>query len=431
MSKKILLADDSLTIQKVISITLASEDYELEIVGDGNAAVAKAKAMKPDLILADVAMPGKNGYEVCEIIKKDPNLCKIPVLLLAGTFEPLNREEAARVKADDSIIKPFESTSFVDKVKSLLAKVEVATKEAEVTALPEAKPDLTGNVWGAGDFLGSVEEERAEAAAEPEMDMDFLGGDVFEEATKEAEEETPKQAMPDQAFMDIDLNAEPSKKAVAPPAPQRPVAPPAPPQRQVAPPPVVDFDAIQSEPFGTPQQEEDTTSYWTGEEAAVPPAAPQPPVPPPHRAPPPPVAPPAAPPQARREPAVQPPPAQAQPSSAEATPELLKLYQQKQAPAAAPVKVQVAPPAPAPRPVERVVERVAAAATERIADSSSLIPVITDALSREQIAEIVRKVAREVIEEIAWEVVPELTEEIVSNEMMKFRESFLKAKKKA
>jgi len=424
MSKKILLADDSLTIQKVISITLASEDYELEIVGDGNAAIAKAKSFLPDLILADVAMPGKNGYEVCEIIKKDPALARIPVLLLAGTFEPLNREEAGRVKADDSIIKPFESSSFVDKVRSLLAKAEAAPKEVEVTELPEAKPELTGNVWEAGDFLGAPGEEQA--AAESDADTDFLGGGLFDEALHEAEEETPDQVTPDQAFMDLDLNAPqpPKKAAPAPPAslqrpvaplPQRPAAPlqrpvaplpqrpAAPLQRPVAPPPPpeVDFNAFSSEPPVAPQ-EEDESSYWTPAEVAAPPA-------PPRTTPPPP-----APPQARRAPAPES-PAQRPPSGGGA-PDLLKLYQ-KQPPSAA-------------RPVERAVEKTVAAATERVMDLSGLTSAVTSALSREEIQEIIRKVAREVIEEIAWEVVPELTEEIVNNEMSKFRESFLKSKEK-
>src|SRR3989304_3953795 len=105
MAKKILLADDSITIQKVISITFASENYELIIVGDGDSALKRAKEARPDLIMADVAMPGKNGYEVCEAIKNDPSLSSTPVLLLAGTFEPLDRHEAERVGADDPTAK--------------------------------------------------------------------------------------------------------------------------------------------------------------------------------------------------------------------------------------------------------------------------------------------------------------------------------------
>jgi len=419
MSKKILLADDSLTIQKVISITLASEDYELEIVGDGNAAIAKAKSFQPDLILADVAMPGKNGYEVCEIIKKDPALARIPVLLLAGTFEPLNRDEAGRVKADDSIIKPFESASFVEKVKLLLSKAETeaAPKEVEVTELPEAKPELTGNVWDAGDFLGAPETEQAEAESGADDDMDFLGGGLFDEAVKEADEETPDQVTPDQAFMDLDLNA-PPKAAAPPPPPPRPAtpppappraaappparpaaAPPPPPQRPAAPPPAppraaapppppapeIDFNAFSAGPAAAPPQEEDAPSFWTQGDAVAP-AAPPPP-PPPMRKP-------------------HPPPA-----------------------AAPPVPARPAAP-PAPPPVQRAVEKTAAAAAERMQEAPGLSAAVTSALSREEITELIRKTAREIIEEIAWEVVPELTEEIVNNEMTKFRESFLKSKER-
>src|SRR4030066_230858 len=69
MAKRILLADDSITIQKVISITFASEDYDLVVVGDGEAAIQKARDLKPDLIMADGAMPGKTGYEGCSFAK--------------------------------------------------------------------------------------------------------------------------------------------------------------------------------------------------------------------------------------------------------------------------------------------------------------------------------------------------------------------------
>ncbi|MBI5561687.1 MAG: response regulator [Deltaproteobacteria bacterium] len=435
MPKKILLADDSMTIQKVISITLSSEDYDLTIVGDGNSAVAKAKAVKPDLILVDVAMPGKNGYEVCDIVKKDPELAKTPVMLLAGTFEPLNKEEAARVKADDNIIKPFESTSFVEKVKALLARAEAAAapKKVEEVELPEAKPELTGNVWEAGDFLGTPEDEakadaNIEAAAEAELD--FFGGDLFGEAAKEAEEETA--APPDQAFMDLEIGGQesaPPQKAAAPPPkpaappPPPPPAPPKPPvvERKAAPPPAppapappeIDFAAFKAEPFSAPQEEE-APSYWTGEAQEAP--APAPPSP--------------AAPEARREPArpvqAEPPPAPPRPPVAQrpASPELLKLYQRK------PAK-EAAPPPPA-KPVERVVEKAVAAVEERAKEAASASPAIAAAaaVSREEMQEMVKRAVREVVEEIAWEVVPELAEEIVMTEMGKLRESFLKVKEK-
>ena len=120
MSKKLLLADDSVTIQKVIEISFASEDYELTIVGNGDEALEKAKLNPPDLVLADIIMPGKNGYELCSEIKKAPELTQTPVLLLAGSFEPFDEEKARSVGADSWIAKPFESQVLVEKVKNLL-----------------------------------------------------------------------------------------------------------------------------------------------------------------------------------------------------------------------------------------------------------------------------------------------------------------------
>ena len=115
MAKKTLLADDSITIQKVISLTLASEDYDLIIVGDGEAAVQKAEEARPDLVIADVTMPGKTGYEVSSFIKNHPSLKGTPVLLLAGTFETVDTEQMAAAGADDHIIKPFESEDLIKK----------------------------------------------------------------------------------------------------------------------------------------------------------------------------------------------------------------------------------------------------------------------------------------------------------------------------
>ncbi|ORJ60528.1 response regulator [Geothermobacter hydrogeniphilus] len=130
MSKRLLLADDSITIQKVIGITFANEDFQLDIVDNGDAALQKARVDRPDLILADVYMPGKNGYELCRAVKQDPGLQGVPVLLLTGTFEPFDEDKARQAGADDWISKPFESQALIDKVEELLA----------TAAIPEAAP---------------------------------------------------------------------------------------------------------------------------------------------------------------------------------------------------------------------------------------------------------------------------------------------------
>lgn len=122
MPKQILLADDSITIQKVIALTFAGEDYKITAVDNGLDAIAKARELRPDIILADVVMPQKNGYEVSTEIKNDPELKNIPVLLLAGTFEPFDEDEAKKVGADGFIIKPFESQALIQKVKDLIAR---------------------------------------------------------------------------------------------------------------------------------------------------------------------------------------------------------------------------------------------------------------------------------------------------------------------
>lgn len=121
MKKKLLLADDSVTIQKVVQITFSHDDYELTVVDNGDIAYENARSQRPDLILADVFMPGKNGYELCAAVKNDPSLAAVPVLLLTGTFEPFDEAKAKSVGADRWIAKPFESQALIACVEELLA----------------------------------------------------------------------------------------------------------------------------------------------------------------------------------------------------------------------------------------------------------------------------------------------------------------------
>lgn len=119
MGTTLLLADDSITIQKVVGIIFANEDYELVVVDNGITALEKAKESRPDVMLVDALMPGKNGYEVCEEVRRDPALRDVPLLLLVGAFEPFDEERARNSGADAHITKPFESQSLIDRVKEL------------------------------------------------------------------------------------------------------------------------------------------------------------------------------------------------------------------------------------------------------------------------------------------------------------------------
>ena len=124
MGRTILLADDSITIQKIVNLTFSGEGIDVVTVGNGDAALKKVYDVRPDLVLADIFMPGKNGYEVCEHIKNDPELVRIPVILLVGAFEPFDNNEAARVKADGHLTKPFEIKVLISAVNSLISAAE-------------------------------------------------------------------------------------------------------------------------------------------------------------------------------------------------------------------------------------------------------------------------------------------------------------------
>ena len=176
MKKRILVADDSLTIQKVVELTFADTDYRLTCVGNGRLALEKVREEPPDLILADVVMPEKNGYEVCEEIKKNPATAAIPVILLAGTFEPFDRDRAAGLGCDAIISKPFDSRELYRKVEALVSARPATSAPAGKVEAPPA-PVATGpavlhpaeppppNPFDAGfveeDFTGSIRTLRA------------------------------------------------------------------------------------------------------------------------------------------------------------------------------------------------------------------------------------------------------------------------------
>jgi CheY-like chemotaxis protein len=122
MPKTLLLADDSVTIQKVVGITFANEDVELVTVDNGDDALVRARQIKPDLVLADIGMPGLDGYALCGAIRKDPDIAHTPVLLLTGTFETYDEEKAREVGANGYISKPFEAQALVDRVQAMLAQ---------------------------------------------------------------------------------------------------------------------------------------------------------------------------------------------------------------------------------------------------------------------------------------------------------------------
>jgi CheY-like chemotaxis protein len=131
MSKTILLADDSVTIQKVVELSFADEGYKVVGVANGDDAVSRLGEVAPDLVIADIHMPGANGYEVATKVKQmRPGT---PVLLLVGTFEPFDRERFTGSGADAYMKKPFDSHELLRQVQTLLA--------AAVRQPPQASPE--------------------------------------------------------------------------------------------------------------------------------------------------------------------------------------------------------------------------------------------------------------------------------------------------
>jgi DNA-binding response OmpR family regulator len=219
MAHKLLLADDSITIQKVVELVLAEEDFEIKSVSNGEDALNVIESFRPDIVLADIEMPKINGYQLCEKIKQNPDTSNVPVILLAGAFEPIDEELARTVGADDSVIKPFESQELISKINAALTMVSagegeaVAVEEDEAFEIAEEAEELVEeegievagvdeDLWAMEEVAAPSEELADEAVAEEET-ADIEGGFGL------AEEEVPAEA--------VDLtSAAPQAEAVSP-----------------------------------------------------------------------------------------------------------------------------------------------------------------------------------------------------------------------
>src|SRR6266851_2622841 len=138
---RILVADDNSNIQKMVGLALKDQGIDVIAVGNGEAAVRKIADLRPDLVLADVFMPVRNGYEVCKFVKDNSSLAHIPVILLVGAFDPLDEQEAQRVGADGVLKKPFVPPDpLISMVKSALARAGIAAGESSVAKAPEPPP---------------------------------------------------------------------------------------------------------------------------------------------------------------------------------------------------------------------------------------------------------------------------------------------------
>ena len=150
MARSILIADDSPIVQRIAQKILREEGFEVETVSNGVAAIKKLPAMQPVLVLADVSMPGKDGYEVCEFVKTSADLLHVPVLLVGSDLEPYDEKRGQQVRADGIIKKPFTAQDLIDMVAKFTGPGEAAAYRStpantlidEIPAPPERLPDI-------------------------------------------------------------------------------------------------------------------------------------------------------------------------------------------------------------------------------------------------------------------------------------------------
>ncbi len=134
MPVTLLAVDDSVTMRKVFEMTFGGEEFRVVTADNADAALALLKSEKPALVLADITLPGKSGYDLCAAIKRDnPGL---PVLLMSSKLNPYDKARGQAANANDYVDKPFDTQKLIDRVNSLLS----GEKTAPIQGAPKATP---------------------------------------------------------------------------------------------------------------------------------------------------------------------------------------------------------------------------------------------------------------------------------------------------
>jgi CheY-like chemotaxis protein len=200
MPHTLLLADDSVTIQRVIELTFAGEDIHVVAVGDGDSAIARLAGPPPDIVLADVDMPGRDGYAVADHVRTTPALAHVPVLLLTSAFAPVDDARVRACGCAGVLVKPFEPQMVIARVRELLGRAGAGSSSAGPASAGSPAPATPGSApaWPPAPAASTVDE-------------------YFEQL--------------DAAFANLNVPLEPSERVQA----QRPAASP-PPRAQTVPP---------------------------------------------------------------------------------------------------------------------------------------------------------------------------------------------------
>jgi DNA-binding response OmpR family regulator len=417
----LLLADDSVTIQRVIELTFATEAIRVVVAADGHIATTRLEDDRPDIVLADIGLPGVDGYQLAERIKRSDALRTVPVLLLTGAFEPVDEARARKTGCDGVLVKPFEPQRVVQLVKSLLAGHRPAdlwpTDMPRVPARPAVPPRQVVAEPGPMPPPSAVEEvfeiglddldlafSRLDPVAPPSrLDADTASDfqrDIQELRSAPALDEPPPASMPKTVGPAVShLPVEEATPIVAEdldwdiPAPTTviesvPVSPDFPSEVPVQP-PIEPPAARQPEPPPAPEPAPAVTPELPVPVAPAPPA-------PPAVEPPPPAPPPTPPPP----PTAPPPPPVVEPAPV-ATP-------------AAPPVVEPAPPAPPPSLSAAFAALLAAEQSQPVARPSAVPP---SAISDAAVEDVVRRVVTRMTDEVVRKAVMETAERLIREEI--------------
>jgi CheY-like chemotaxis protein len=138
MGKRVLVADDSATIQKAFAMVFGGQDLALVPARSLDEALSVARQGRPDLVIADVNLGTRSGYELCAAVKADPGLRGTPVYILSSTHSPYDEARGREAGADGNLLKPFESQGIIDRVNEILARGAVAPAAAAPAPAPPA-----------------------------------------------------------------------------------------------------------------------------------------------------------------------------------------------------------------------------------------------------------------------------------------------------
>ena len=216
MPDTLLLADDSATIHRVIEMTFAEEDVRVVSVGDGREAIERIAADPPDIVLADTNMPEKDGYDVSAFVKADSALSHIPVVLLTGAFDPVDDERAREVGCDAVLVKPFEPTAVINRVRELLGvpaapATSVPAAAASAPATAASTPDAAPDPAAGDDARAPAGGDAAQDAAAPSVPP-TPGGPAFDPRLDGAVPSSPSPSASSRLSADV----EPTRSAPAP-----------------------------------------------------------------------------------------------------------------------------------------------------------------------------------------------------------------------